>query len=156
MSEIFIRGADDTVKYLGDLQNAITTGIADGVRFGLKREQEDIIRRAPIWRGDLIDGVKREILVKGHQVSGFLFTEVFYAEFVEFGTAGPRFVPAKYIGEWAEDHGFGYTGIIVSGDALPHWRPDDSVTFDSAVQAMEDRLFLDVQARVGEEIDGLK
>ncbi|MCG3176909.1 MAG: hypothetical protein MOGMAGMI_01873 [Candidatus Omnitrophica bacterium] len=49
-------------------------------------------------------------------------TNVTYAPYVELGSR-PHFVPAKYIGRWAEKHGFGNTGIFVSGKAQPYLKP---------------------------------
>jgi hypothetical protein len=45
-----------------------------------------------------------------------------YAIYQEYGTS-PHFVPAEYIGAWAQRHGFGYTGLMVSGEAHPYLEP---------------------------------
>lgn len=58
----------------------------------------------------------------GGGVRGVWGTSVPYGKHREKGTR-PHFVPAKYIGDWARRHGFGYTGLRVSGRAQPFIKP---------------------------------
>jgi hypothetical protein len=49
-------------------------------------------------------------------VRGVVGSNVAYAPYMELGTK-PHFVPAVYIGRWAELHGLGYRGVFVTGRA---------------------------------------
>lgn len=79
-------------------------------------------QKAPKWRSDLARSITHEVTPATGQVKGQWGTSLDYAPFKEKGTRR-HFVPAKYIGEWAQAHGFGYRGLIVSGKAQPFIRP---------------------------------
>ena len=84
----------------------------------------DAKRFAPVDTGRLRASITPEVKVAqvaGSPVQGIVGSNVEYAPFQEFGTK-QHFVPAKYIGTWAERHGFGYTGLIVSGKAKAYLR----------------------------------
>jgi phage gpG-like protein len=58
-----------------------------------------------------------QIITRTTEILGVIGSKVLYAPFQELGTR-PHFVPAKYIGRWAERHGLGFRGVFVSGKAL--------------------------------------
>lgn len=78
------------------------------------------------WRGPGTGGVDTgrlrasimpEVRRMHQEIQGVVGSNVLYAPYQEQGTR-PHFVPAKYIGRWAERHGLGYRGVFVSGKAL--------------------------------------
>ena len=77
---------------------------------------------APKWRNHLARSITHSVTPMSGSVQGEWGTSQPYGRFMEEGTRR-HFVPAQYIGEWAAAHGFGYTGIIVSGKARPFMKP---------------------------------
>lgn len=71
---------------------------------------------APVDLGRLRSSIAPEVRISGKEVQGVVGSNVKYAPYQELGTR-PHFVPAIYIGAWAAKHGFGYTGLPVSGKA---------------------------------------
>lgn len=71
---------------------------------------------APVDTGRLRASIAPEVRTEGKTVLGVVGSNVKYAPYQELGTR-PHFVPAQYIGIWASRHGFGYTGLPVSGKA---------------------------------------
>ena len=74
----------------------------------------EVVERAPRWRGDLQLSIKDEIVTtetaEGPEVTGVAFSDLDYAALQERGT--PPFWPGgTKIDEWADDHG-------VSADAV--------------------------------------
>ena len=94
---------------------------------GMKRAtlmvERDAKIKAPVDTGRLRASITPEVRRSGFRTQGVVGSIVKYAPFVELGTSGPRFVPAKYIGRWARRHGFKDTGIIVSGRPQPFLQP---------------------------------
>lgn len=78
--------------------------------------------KAPKWRHQLTRSITSTVSGRPGLVTGFWGTSLLYARFKEYGTRR-HFVPAQYIGDWAQAHGFGYRGLIVSGKAQPFIRP---------------------------------
>ena len=79
--------------------------------------------KAPVDTGRLRASITPE--VRTHMrtsVQGVVGSNVKYAPFRELGTR-PHFVPAEYIGKWAERHDLGYRGLYVSGEATPFLEP---------------------------------
>lgn len=74
---------------------------------------------APVDRGRLRGSIGVEATSNRQREVG---TSVTYAPYVELGTR-PHFVPAKYIGGWAQRHGLGNRGVFVSGKAQPYLKP---------------------------------
>jgi HK97 gp10 family phage protein len=79
-------------------------------------------RLAPRWRGQLARSISHEVQPMGSGVRGEWGTALHYAKYKEFGTRR-HFVSAANIGAWAAAHGFGHTGIIVSGRKQPFIKP---------------------------------
>ena len=71
---------------------------------------------APVDTGRLRASIAPEVRTEGKTVLGVVGSNVKYAPYQELGFR-PHFVPAQYIGVWASRHGFGYTGLPVSGKA---------------------------------------
>ena len=71
---------------------------------------------APVDTGRLRASIAPEVRTEGKTVLGVVGSNVKYAPFQEMGFRA-HFVPAQYIGVWASRHGFGYTGLPVSGKA---------------------------------------
>lgn len=78
-------------------------------------------------------------------VQGVVGSNVSYAPYVELGTR-PHFVPAKYIGVWASRHGFGVTGLRVSGKAHEFLK--------RAFLNNKDRIFRTISAAVNKIVRG--
>jgi HK97 gp10 family phage protein len=79
-------------------------------------------QKAPKWRGQLRQSITHEVSGGPGQVQGEWGTALHYAKFQETGTR-PHFVSAANIGAWAAAHGFGNTGLYVSGKAHPFIKP---------------------------------
>ena len=73
-------------------------------------------KNAPVDTGRLRASITPEVRAMGDTITGVVGSNVVYAAYQELGFAS-HFVPAKYIGTWARRHGFGETGLIVSGKA---------------------------------------
>lgn len=71
---------------------------------------------APVDTGRLRASIAPDVRRDGKDVVGVVGSNVKYAPYQELGFR-PHFVPADYIGTWASRHGFGYTGLPVSGKA---------------------------------------
>lgn len=78
--------------------------------------------KAPVDTGRLRASITSEVRRSGDTWEGVVGSKVKYAPYQELGTR-PHFVPAKYIGKWAERHGLGYRGVFVSGRAQPFLQP---------------------------------
>lgn len=79
-------------------------------------------REAPKWRGQLARSITHRVSPAAGAVTGEWGTSLSYARYQELGTRR-HFVSAANIGAWAQAHGFGNTGLIVSGKAHPFIRP---------------------------------
>ena len=78
--------------------------------------------KAPVDTGRLRASIWPEVRQSGNETTGVVGSIVKYAGYVELGTR-PHFVSAAHIGRWAKRHGFGYTGLKVSGKAQPYLQP---------------------------------
>lgn len=106
------RGASKTIT--AELAKAMTRIVIEGERISKSK--------APRWRSQLARSITHSVTPATGQVTGQWGTNLSYAKFQELG-ARPHFVPAQYIGDWAQAHGFGHTGLKVSGKAQPFIRP---------------------------------
>lgn len=98
--------------------------------------------KAPHDTGRLRNSIVYQIDDASPAMYAVVGTDVFYAPYQEFGTV-PHFVPAKFIGRWAELHGFGYTGLWVSGEAHPYLTPgfeESASDMDSYLGAMASEI----------------
>jgi HK97 gp10 family phage protein len=77
---------------------------------------------APKWRNHLARSITHKVTPMSGAVRGEGGPTLSYAKYQELGTRR-HFVPAKYIGAWAQAHGFGYRGLIVSGKKQPFIKP---------------------------------
>lgn len=96
----------------------LTTATTKLVLMGERESKQ----KAPKWRGQLQRSIHHKVTSAVGRVTGFWGTNLLYGVFKERGTRR-HFVPAQYIGEWASAHGFGNTGLIVSGKAQPFIAP---------------------------------
>ena len=89
--------------------------------------------KARVDTSQLKKSIKFEALQRRYQNGVIVYTNVEYAQWVEFGTSAPHFVPFvdKYgnetgIKEWAERHGIDTSklkGLMVSGKPTPFMHP---------------------------------
>lgn len=89
--------------------------------------------KAPVDTSQLKKSIKFEGLDRRYQNGVIVYTNVEYAQWREFGTSAPHFVPFidRYgnetgIKEWAERHGIdttGMKGLMVSGKPTPFMYP---------------------------------
>jgi len=77
---------------------------------------------APKWRNHLARSITHKVMPMSGAVRGEWGTTLSYAKYQEMGTRR-HFVSKANIGAWAQAHGFGNTGLIVSGKAQPFMRP---------------------------------
>ncbi len=100
------------------IRSELTTSMTKVVIMG-----EAIAKKlAPKWRGQLQRSIHHQVSPSSGSVKGEWGTALHYAKFVELGTRR-HFVSKANIGAWASAHGFGSTGLIVSGKARPFIGP---------------------------------
>ena len=87
-------------------------------------------RKAPKWRGQLARSITHKVTPASGSVTGEWGTSLTYAKWKEKGTTKKNyFVPWKYIGAWASQHGFtapkdpSKGGIRVTGNPQPFIKP---------------------------------
>jgi HK97 gp10 family phage protein len=86
-------------------------------------------QKAPKWRGQLRQSIHHQVTPASGAVTGEWGTALTYAKWKEKGTEKKNyFVPWKYIGAWAVQHGFtapknGKGGIRVTGNPQPFIKP---------------------------------
>lgn len=97
-----------------ELLRAVTRIVIQGERVSKQLVEKDT--------HTLERSITHEAMPMAGGVRGAWGTASPYAVYRERGTR-PHFVPARYIGDWARRHGFGYTGLRVSGRATPFIRP---------------------------------
>lgn len=119
---IRIEGLDNLKGALQRFPDETRKAAMRGMRQGVLRVQRSAREKAPVDTGHLRRSIATSIRSMARGVLGIVGTAVKYAPFREFGTR-PHFVPKEYIGLWAKRHGFGYTGLRVSGRATPFLRP---------------------------------
>lgn len=113
-------------RFFADLERRYSVDIWEGgAQEGLDIERDEIKARAPNWMGHLFDSIIAGLVVG--PVYGVLESTSEYSKYREFGTRR-HFVPAKYIGQWAQFHLGEFTGLIVSGDATPFFRERETQT----------------------------
>ena len=106
------RGAEAVIR--SELMRSVTRIVLQG-----ERESKAIV---PTDTHHLQRSIASKATPIGGGVRGVWGTAVPYARYVERG-ASPHFVPVQYIGGWARRHGFGETGLKVSGRAQPYIKP---------------------------------
>lgn len=140
MTTIRVLNLDEVMDYFDDLEVLLREDVwTIGAQEGIDTEVEEYQDRVPVWRGDLRDSIDGPVQLTNEGMEAFVGPKEPYAQFVEFPTRR-RFVPAKYIGEWAQDHGFGYTGLVVSGRAQPFVRKSESEGLSDAADRLTDTV----------------
>ena len=118
-----IKGLQETQKRMEqvvkDLQGQ---AFLAGMRKATLIVQRDAKIKAPVDTGRLRASITPEVRRVGNVTQGVVGSVVKYAGYVELGTRA-HFVSAAHIGRWAELHGFGNTGLRVSGKAQPYLQP---------------------------------
>jgi HK97 gp10 family phage protein len=95
MAEIHVRGLKELQKFLDQLPVKIERNIMRGaLRAGMKPVLARAIASAPVQSSELKNSLKIGSSARGGTVAGSVYTNVFYANFVEFGTSA-HFITAK-------------------------------------------------------------
>ena len=94
----------------------------NGMRKATLLVQRSAKQKAKVDTGRMRASVTPEVRRQGNETLGVVGSNVKYAPFQELGTK-PHFVSAANIGKWAERHGFGYTGLFVTGTPHPFLQP---------------------------------
>ena len=137
-----------------DKMNTLADGVQGPIiKEGFESPLEDFVkvtsRRAPVWEGTLKRSISGVVEMDSANVEAVYRVAAKHSAHAEFGTDGPRFVPKQHIGKWAKDHGFGNSGIIVSGRARPFVRRNVSEPLSAAAR----RLAKDCRDGVAENIN---
>lgn len=143
---IRLQGVEELKTALRKFPDAAKRGARRGLIKGALRVQRDARETAPVDTGRLRASIGYQIESPVGGVRAIIGTAVKYAKYREFGTS-PHFVPAQYIGRWAELHGLGYRGVFVSGRATPFLIP--------AAEANQQAVINDVVTEVRAEIERL-
>lgn len=139
-TEIVVLNLDRVTKKLDKLETGLRGPLIEAAldkALGELVDESD--ERVPEWRGELKDSIEGLTSRRGDTVEGIYRVGAEHGIYQEMGTPGPRFVPAQYIGEWAQDHGFGYTGLVVSGKAQPFVRRNENETLGVVAERVADR-----------------
>jgi hypothetical protein len=110
----------------------------EGMQAGLDEAVDEFRGRVPQDTGLLDESIEGSVEF-GPTVRGIVEAKAEHGIYVEFPTR-PHFVPAKYIGGWAKRHGFGYTGLVVSGKAQPFFRRNTSETLKQVAERVRDNV----------------
>lgn len=137
---------DEAIKQLGAFAKLVPTETIHGLEEAFFQETAEAQGRVSRFSDELHDSIDGIASQSGDTVQGLWGAHAEHAEPVEFG-AKRHFVPERYIGDWAAAHGFGHTGLIVSGKARPFLRRN----VNERLTAVGER----VAALAVEEIDGL-
>jgi hypothetical protein len=129
-----IIGLDEAIAQIVELEQAMA-GLDQPLQEALDEHAGEAQGRAPIDTKTLHDSIEGVVEPQGKDWLGIVRAAVDYGLFVEFGTK-PHFVPARFIGEWAEKHGFGFTGLFVSGKAQPFMRTGESDSLEEAAERL--------------------
>lgn len=136
---------DAAIKMLGAFAKLVPEETVRGLETAFLQETAETQGRVPRFSDELHDSIAGIASQSGDTVQGVWGAHAEYAEAVEYGTKR-HFVPEKYIGDWAAAHGFGHTGLIVSGKAQPFIRRNGE-----RLDAVGERI----AGLAVEEIDGL-
>lgn len=136
-----VTGIDTLRRKLGDRADAPINRFLDRGAFFI---QSAARVEAPVDTGRLRNSIAVDAPDNRSRLIG---TNVTYAPFQEFGTR-PHFVPRQHIGTWARRHGFGDTGIMVSGKAQPFMKPAADQA-ESAIRSMVPLLAAEIEALYG-------
>ena len=101
--------------------------------------QRDAKIYAPVDTGRLRASITPSVRSAADGIQGVIGSNVKYAPYMELGTK-PHWVPAKYIGRWAELHGLGYRAVFVHGKAREF--------FKRAINENKDRIIRRFQQAV--------
>lgn len=112
---------DEATAVLRQVVVMIPAVTQDGLLEAFAEATEEARQRVPRFSDTLHDSIDGVVGRSGDVVEGVWGATADYAEPVEFG-AKPHFVPERFIGDWAAAHGFGHTGLVVSGKAQPFIR----------------------------------
>lgn len=146
MSTIRLEGVEELKTALRAFPEAAKKGARRGLTKGSLRVQRDAREAAPVDTGRLRASIAYEVQTLMSGVRAVIGTAVKYGKYREFGTR-PHFVPAQYIGRWAELHGLGYRGVFVSGRATPFLIP--------AAESNKNAVINDVITEVRAELERL-
>jgi len=125
-----IEGMDNLQRAIRAMPETARQGAEKGMQRATLRVQRTARQKAPVDTGRLRASIARVVQQIVSGVRGIVGSVVKYAPFREFKTR-PHFVPRRFIGTWAQRHGFGDTGLFVSGRATPFLRP----AFEENLQA---------------------
>lgn len=141
-----LQGVKELKAALRQFPEAAKKGARRGLLKGSLRVQSAAREAAPVDTGRLRASIGYEVQTLVGGVKAIIGTAAKYAKYREFGTR-PHFVPAQYIGRWAQLHGLGRRGVFVSGRATPFLIP--------AAKANRTAVINDVIAEVRSEIERL-
>jgi len=140
--EAEIKELEETQKRMEEAVAALQgPPFAMGMARATLRVQRSAKQKAPVSDGILRASITPEVRKTADGWEGVVGSNVKYAPYQELGTR-PHFVPAEYIGRWAEKHGLGYRGVFVSGKAHPFLQP----AFNENLSA----IIADIGAAVGD------
>lgn len=117
-----IEGMDALRSAIRAMPEVARAGARQGMTRAVLRVTRSARQKAPVDTGRLRASIAWLVRNIVNGVRGIVGSAVKYAPFREFDTK-PHFVPAQYIGTWAQRHGFGRRGLRVSGKATPFLRP---------------------------------
>lgn len=143
---IRLQGFKELRAALKQFPEAAKRGARRGLTKGALRVQRSAREAAPVDTGRLRSSIAYRIESPVGGVRAIIGTAVKYGRYREFPTR-PHFVPARYIGRWAQLHGLGRRGVFVSGRATPFLIP--------AAEANKTAVVNDVKAEVRAEIERL-
>lgn len=125
--KVYVKDPARVNKFFDDLVQRYSVDVwQGGALTGLELERDDTKARAPNWMGHLFDSIIAGVEL-GSPVFGILESTSTYSKYREFGTVR-HFVPAKYIGQWAQFHVGRFTGLVVTGEATPFFRKSKTET----------------------------
>ena len=142
MSEIKaeIKGLRETQAAMEQIARELRgPAFVEGMRKATLIVQRDAKIKAPVDTGRLRASIWPEVRQSGDETRGVVGSVVKYAGYVELGTR-PHFVSAAHIGRWAKLHGFGYTGLKVSGKAQPYLQPALEDNADRVARVLGDAV----------------
>lgn len=139
---IEMKGLDGAIGRIDDLVQGLAR-VQQPMRAALEEHRDEMQGRAPVDTTNLQTSIEAVTETRGAETIGRIIVGALYGIFVEFPTR-PHFVPARYIGEWAQRHGFGFTGLRVSGRAQPFVRRNEGET----LRQVAERVTQTVKARV--------
>jgi len=153
MANIKVLNIREVAHFFDGLEHVLedeiwTVGMQEGIDISL----EEVIERAPEYKGDLKKSIEGPVELTKDGAVAYAGAHAPYSEYVEYPTR-PHFVPASIIGEWAQDHGFGYTGLVVTGKAIPFMRKSEGESLMDVGERMRDEAISGMVNVLREYID---